>query len=341
MNWSQQRVYLKGMNDSKSTDNVRGISSLNEITESDNKKQKQEQTMGNINTSFLGGMNGTILLSQPDYKNQQNILHNNITERVLNEQIFDNKIFIDSYYRDHLKHKDPFKFTIKFNGIEPKKQPVTITLEDEQFQYHKYSEGDTDIVIDRVFRNIKSVSVDALIMPYYLSYKTAEDGSYEPSGPKLAKSKYKYLVLKINELRNGRCYSNNPALGKESFIMVMDDDICIHNQLWVPIHKSVAYFDSQLKVVDRLNVEICDDKGEKIYPMLDGKRHDFYADYAKTIDVAINLQNNNTEGSKELLNKLMPKLKSLKNITESLSPELHLTFNTIEPQINTLPQYRY
>lgn len=353
MNRSRQKIYLTGMNELSEIDNIG--------------KNTNYQGYQKYQNAYQGGMNGSVLLNQPNYTNPNNTIHNNIGNNVLLEQTFDNKIFIDTSFCDHSKNCDPFKFTVKFNGRHAKinyisatvvteisnninnmnnidnknniyidnKHKIYVNKDSNTFVYSKYLEGDSDIVFDRIFKNIKFVNVDALIMPDCITYKTNEDGSYSQCGHKLAKTKYKYLILKINELRNGRNYSNNPALGKESFIMKMDSDICLYNQIWIPIHKNVSYFDSQLKLIEKLNVEICDDKGVRLCTKLDGHCFDFFTDYRNTIDKVLHLQQLNTFDANEQIQQLLPKLKSLKNITESISPELHLTFNTLESQINT------
>lgn len=329
MNWSKQKSFLSGLHGSYATDNIRGTNDLTDYN---------GPSGGNYQSAFTGGMIGSMLVNKPDYANPHNNIHNNIGDRVLLEQLVDNKIFIDSYYRDHYRHYDPFKFTIKFNGIESKKEITALTVEGNVYDYCKYINGDTDIVFDRIFKNIRSVTINALILPYSINYVKKDDGSYDPSAHKLARHSYKYVILKINELRNGRCFSNNPALGRESFIMKMDTDICIFNQIWIPLHNNISYFESNLKIVDRLNVEICNHRGERLITTLDGQPHNFFLDYRKTIDEGLHLQE---QHNYDKLKELLPKLNSLKNITEAISPELYLTFNTLESQIDTKPQFSY
>ena len=331
MNITRQKAFLTGSTGTHVLDNVKVKSDLNE----------ENETYGNYNNSFKGGMSGNVLIKQPDYSNKDNIFHNNVGDRVLYEQVVDNKIFIDSTIRDYSRMPDPFMFIIKFNGIEPTTNNISISIDNHQYSYQKYIEGDTNIVIDRIFKNIKLITINTLMMPNYLEYKTTEDGSYDNIGRRLPKTSNKYLILKINELNNGRFFSNNKSFGKESFIMKMNDDVCVFLNRWIPFSDTVYYNNSQMRTLDKLTVEICDDKGKRLCPLLDGKKHDFFEEYRNLIDRFIYLQNKNTnESNKEIIN-LLPKLKSLKHITEHLSPELYLTIATLEPQINTLPQYRY
>lgn len=351
MNYSRQNAFMTGLNGGYGIEKIQGIDELgdangfNDGTTSSGKNHPNATYINGQNSNyrdaFQGGMYGTVYMGNPDYVNPMNNLHNNIGERVMLEQTFDNKIFIDTAFKDYSKHPEPFRFVVKFNGKDPKTKNVSVNVDDETYCYPKYIEGDTEIVFDRIFKNVKYVNVNAMILPNYIDYKEQKDGSYVPSGKKLANAAYKYLILKIEELKNGRCYSNNQSLGKEFFIMKKDDDVSFNNQIWIPIYKNVGYFDSQLKFVDRLTVEICDDKGKRLCTTLNGENFDFFAEYRKTIDLIKHLKNLKTDRADEQIDLLIPKLKSLKIITDYLSPELHLTFNTLEPQIDTKPQFRH
>lgn len=339
MNWSRQKEYMTGANGGYSTDPVKGTS---ELTDSNAFTGSSASTYaGDYQKSFQGGMIGTMLLGRPDYTNPGNLLHNNVGDRTLLDTIFENKIFIDASLRDYTKQPDPYKFTVKFNGTEPTIEKVSVTVDGDVYCYPVYLKGDTDIVFDRIFKNVRSVVVNTLIMPSHIEFTVEEDGSYTRTNNKLAKSAFKYLVLKINELRNERCFSNNKNLGSESFIMKMDDDLCINGQRWIPIHNTVAYPESYLKFIDRLNVDICNDRGERLFPKLDGKIHDFYGEYRKLIDTIKELQEMHSKDAKKKIDTLKPRLMSLKEIVRYLAPELHLTFMTVEPQIDTKPEYRY
>lgn len=328
MNWTKQKAYLTGMNQHSKIDNVNGINPMCESSEFHNKYQD----------AYRGGTNGSVFLGKQNFTNPCNNLHNNINDHVLKEQYFDNKIFIDSQFKDHSKHYDPYAFIVKLNGIEPVIEKRYIDIDGITYDYSIYLEGDTHVVLPKAFKNIKCINVNALIMPQYTDYESNDDGSYKPSNRQLAR-KYKYLLLKINELENHGQYSNNKYMGKECFIMKPYCESGINNEIWNPIHKTVNYFDSRLKTLNRLTVEICTDRGERLCTKLDGLNHDFHAEYRQLINKVIELRNNNTIGADEIIRKLVPKLDSLKEITMCINPEIHLTFNTIEPQIDTVPLF--
>jgi len=273
-----------------------------------------------------------VLLDSPDYKNQKNTIHNNIGMNVLEKQIFKNVLFIDSEFRDYSIYKNPFNFIVKFNGREPHITNVQAIVDDNIYTYTKYCAGDNCVLMDRVFKNIVSITIDTLFMPTNVDYKLV-DGNYVPNDEQLNKFYCKYIVLKINEIANEKHFTNNKKLGSNSFVMIYDD---INGRYggWIPVVDTIIYPVSNLKVIDKLTIEICDERGDPFHMTLDGTSYDFYAEYCSLIDKARNTPGSITDADKIRLN-------TLKNITQYMSPELHITFSILEPQINTQPLFRH
>ena len=326
---------------SYSTDNIRGLS---EIAETNG-------YMGNYNTAYKGGMSGNVLLDFPDYTNPKNLLHNNVGDSVLLAQLSNNKLFIDSSIRDFSKSPEPYRFVVKFNGIVANTQDISVTVNGEIFKYPKYLSGDTDVVMDRMFKNVKYITINNLILPKCITFKKKIDGIdvekyiYEKDENTIVE-KYKYITLKIAELVNNNCYSNNKAFGKESIILKIYNDRCNNNNIWEPIFgasNSIVYPESKLMTITRLTVEICDDRGVRLCPTLDGVKHDFFSEYIRLIDQIAISQMPPPQipilSSATILS-LLPKLRSIKDIVDNLSPELHITIGVMESQINTQSQFR-
>jgi hypothetical protein len=372
MNIRNSNAYLTGMGGVYKHSNVRGTS---EITDTDGFNRDFNGVMDNdtYKRANQGGINGKVFLDKYNYENPKNNLHNNIGSSVLLEQIMTNKILIDSSFQDHKNNPDPFRFIVKFNGIQPYYEDICVKFRlgsdsscssslsclycsssssgsscsyssynnEYEFSYLKYGSdnvkinGDNCVVIDKAFKNVKCVYIDELIMPVSITYKTTDDGSYKKCH-NLAHNKYKYLILKINELSNNRFFTSNKKMGNEAFIMKADKNICHNNHLWIPIYGSVCYPLSNLKNIDRLTIEICDDQNKRLVPQLDGVNHDFYADYVDTINYAKQKLDNDEEIEIEIINKL----NSLKEIIQGIYPEIHLTIDTVEAQINTIPGFR-
>lgn len=325
MNRTHQKSYFTGMNGNYSTNQVSGITKLTNTQESDYNEVYNEQK--------------SVLLGKPNYANPNNTLHNNLNETIMKEQLFYNKILINSEYRDYSKHPDPFSFIVKFNGTEAVIENVEININGNIYSYPKYISGDTQIVLPTNFKNIKNVQLNATVIPSYIEYTTQDDGSYKVNDIKTSAIN-KYVIVKIKELENYRNYTNNKNLGKESFVMVVDSLLGIDGEIWIPVYNSVGYFDSRLRNIDRLTIEICDYKGNKLCTKLDGKKHDFNAEYRKILNDIIAIRKYHEEKEAELMiQSLIPRLDSLVKITNYISPDVHLIFVSSEPQIDTLTNF--
>lgn len=334
MNRRRQAAFLTGniggntTNIPNVTNNQPGQSSLSSAT----------QDYGRYPETYAGGINGSMYVGYPDYKNQNVLFHNNVADNVMDEQVFENRIFIDSSLRDYSKnnYKNPFEFEVKFNGTQPKTEMINVIVGDEIYSYVSYLSGDFSVVFDRSFENLKATIINSLFLPHAIDYKTMPDGSYEHIGKGLDRKHFRYILLKVKELKNDRSFSNNPAFDAETFIMKLDDDTCFNHHRWIAMSKNVSYPNSSLKNIDKLTVSICDDRGKVLFPTLDGKKHDFFGEYRNLIDQIIVLQKKGKVNEIELLK---PKLNSLKHITSCLSPELHITLCILESQISTLPNF--
>lgn len=257
------------------------------------------------------------------------IIHNNIGNNILEKQIYKNVLFIDSEFRDYTIYKNPFSFIVKFNGKEPQTNIVQVNISDNIFYYTQYYNGDRCILIDRVFKNIVSITINTLFMPNNIAYETINN-DYVPVNTPINKFFSKYIVLKIDEISNEKNFTNNKNLGNNSYIMTYDD-ISGKYGTWIPVDSTIVYPVSNLKVIDKLTIQVCNDRGDIFYPILDGEQYDFFAEYKTLIDTE-----KTTPGSVDV-----NRLQTLKNITQSISPELHITFSILEPQINTQPLFRH
>ena len=339
MNRTTQRAYMSGGTTPNTGDDIKEVSELSSRGSYDDHRQQIpfDVDYSDRSLAFPGGLTGAIAMQQPNYANPKNLFHNNVSDKVLHEQVFENRLFIDSEIRDYARYRDPFAFVVKFNSVQPKYQNVAINIGGTEYSYQKCIQGDGSIIFDKVFRNVNSASINTLFMPHIAEFKTNEDGLYEKTDRKLGRMYYRYIVLKIKELSNGRSYSNNPAIGNGTFIMKVDDETCIKHHRWIPLTPYIAFPESKPINLDRLTIDICTDRGEPFMALLDDKPHDFYNEYFKLIDTVKILKANNDETA---IIKLVPKLDILKHITSFLSPELHISISTREPSIHTAPQYR-
>lgn len=327
-NWANQSAYLTGMQGQHVDEQIKGVNGFSDM----------HGTFNKYGNAYRGGMTGSTHLASPDYTNPNNLLHNNLNDNVMDVETLPTKLFINSFYKDYEKHPEPYNFVVKFNSITPTIEPVKVMIDNKEFSYPKYVDGERCVSIDRAFKNINHITVDIMIPPIYIDYETNSDGIFEPSGLRFAE-RYRYVLLKIPELRNCRKFSNAGHMGDDAFIMKVEQDMGVNNQCWLPIHNTISYFSSKLKNLDRLSIRLCDDKGNQLCTTLDGENYDFYKEYRRLIDKAMSLKKKNDAKSLERLESLVPKLECLKNIVEHVYIEIHFTMNILEPQLSTLPKF--
>jgi len=342
MNEATRREYLTGRNGFYETDNVNPISS----TFGSNAEYGRPDL-------FKGGMTGEQLVGQPSYSNPSNNIHNNIGSDVMLIQNMDCKVFIDSEYRNKT-YKDsrnrPFKFTVRFKNSEQTPVPNTVTLEynGEVYSYPDYdtqnkntssTNSGIDIVFPYEFHNVNYVKVNTLIMPRYIEYETTKDGAIKNVvGRKLAKTQ-RYLVLKIEQLNTIKKISNNPKIDGRCFIMKLDRESGFNNEFYIPIGDKISAFCSSLQNIDRLDIQILNKKGDELSPTLDGKPHNFHIDYKESIE-KLRRELAKPKKDQQVIDALELRLISLRHITSCIDPELHITINNINQQINTTPKFR-
>jgi hypothetical protein len=74
----------------------------------------------------------------------------------------------------------------------------------------------------------------------------------------------KFLILKIRELKNNRIYSTNTATSDNTFILHLDKCIGAENNIWISRCSTCTFPSSLLLNLDRLSIEFCNNRGEKL-----------------------------------------------------------------------------
>ena len=240
----------------------------------------QNMHYSNINEGFY---QNTPLINSPDYTNKKNVLHNNLSDNLLSENINEYNIYIDSNDRNKTNYYSPFEFKVNFgiNGDTPK--------------------------IDQEFNNVKFINLNYLILPPtnvifaqttsdfttggrgILNSYLISDASNSPPSITLGAgitwpitinsfTKNRYIILKIKELDNCKikstsCYSST-GIDKNSFVLFYDDDVKddsgnIIATIWKPKFGggSRVFLSSELKSIKSFTITLYDQYGNQIVPV--------------------------------------------------------------------------
>lgn len=233
------------------------------------------------------------LINQIDYTNQNNLLHNNVDDIVLDEHIIEYRINIDSLDRDIEKYPDPFCFTTKFNptidNYVRQKNLVNNGCNGQIYEYETvlYT-GDKRPHINREFRNIKYIKLDNIILPKYLELELDEDEIVGVPSSNLMNDRF--MTLTIPEIDMNEVYStfdtNNrtdPVTGQQYSVdkpfatIIQDSRLGQFYFSGTPYYGSKVYKNSLLGNLSSLTLKFFDSCGAPLkmnhllkYDELDG-----------------------------------------------------------------------
>lgn len=185
-----------------------------------------------------------------NYKNPGNLLHNNISDFVLDEQIIEYRVHTDSLDRDILYYNDPFHFKVIFAPSNSAPAPH----------------------INNTFRNVKYIKLENIVMPIF--NKVIEGGA---SGeyimdPSSRITNDRYISLVIKEIEHDRTYATWDANTRTSisgkhyvapspFALIFPDKILSTFFTGVPYYGTKVYKNSLLHNIDKLSIDFYDSCG--------------------------------------------------------------------------------
>ena len=249
--------------------NFRGMTTpqLNRFNNSGNR-------WNNLSTAFN---QNTPLIHSNDFTNKKNMLHNNLHDNILHEEVIEYEINLDSKDRDINAFPDPFHYKVTFNppSSRPDKDNVVFT-------------GPPKPHISREFKNVKYIKLDKIILPQY--FKTIIDG-----GPHIVDTgsnnmiNERFILLSIKELNNSFTYGTNSS-NEDNFASVYPDTF-VGSKFYYgsssSLHNGKMFKDSQLGNIKTLTIDFLDSHGNPIY--VDGldtsitditdARHPLYPDF--------------------------------------------------------------
>ncbi len=272
------------------------------------------------------------IIERHDFRNQQNVLHNNLGDSVLNEHITEYRINIDANDRDLNLYPNPFHFTTSF-GIS-KNRPN----------------------INREFRNVKYIKIESIILPKFhviqkylippppptttltaaqlqqqleLEDLNHNPGSSSSATPLFPQTDYrllpnqktldsdKFVILEIPELTNNRIFGTNTH--NENGFLIFPERIYDTYYTGTTYYSSKTYDDSTLHNITKLTFIFKDSYG-KPYTI-------------KIIDENFNILNEQLDSDPE--NRI--NIHNLNNVLYDL--HITLVIGVVENKLNTVTKY--
>lgn len=269
---------------------------------------QSSMTNSNQNNFSQAYQPNTSLISSQKYENLNQLLHNNVDSNLLNENYVDYTIHVDSGDRNATVFPNPYNFVLNFGGAGPGKNKHFNSA--GKLNIVEFN-GVPDPIIDRKFRNVKTVILDKIFFPKYIGYDLS---GTEYIGKVTLASRYRYVIVRIQELDNNRMYSTNNYVRDDSFVMYNDKTLGDANVgVWIASPYKRTYLKSALKNIDKFTIDIVDPKGNTIIPTWDNAGTNEYIPQSEL----------NNESTRDKYNF-----------------QIHFIFSVLENELNTKPNFR-
>jgi hypothetical protein len=227
---------------------------------------------------------------------------------------------VDSTDRNTKVFPSPYNFVLNFGSAGPSRNKFYDSA--GKLQIVDFN-GASDPIIDRKFRNVKTVILDKIFFPKYIGFqRTGTDPNYDYSGNVALASRYRYVIVRIKELDNNRMYSTNNYVRDDSFVMYNDKTLGEAGVgIWIASPYKRTYLKSALKNVDKFTIEVVDPQGNPIIPTWEN-------------DVI-------TPSHPESTNDPIPQSELDNEATrDKYNFQIHFIFSILENELNTKPNFR-
>jgi hypothetical protein len=217
------------------------------------------------------------MIDKINYKNPGNLIHNNVSDNVLDEQITEYRIHIDSLDRDISVYPDPLHFAVKFNptGRSNVRTEKYIDPHDKSkgtIIVNNYFESEPTPHIIKEFRNVKYIKLENISLPLFNKLSEINNEFVFDPSSKLIDDRF--ILLNIKELELERTYATydsstrtDPVTGKKYTspkpfaIIYPDKTTSSHYFSGIPYYGSRVYKNSSLGNLSQMTINILDSCG--------------------------------------------------------------------------------
>jgi len=207
------------------------------------------------------------IIERIDYRNNNELLHNNLQENVLSERIVEYKIMIDSRDRNVDAFPNPFKYAVTFNPAtrrlisqevytDPKKPCLGTKIVDESIGIAPSP------YINQEFKNVKYIKIDSVVLPQCA--KINDDGNDFDSVCDYTLPTDRFINMRIKELDSDQFFSTNNVVTNASFLLYPDKLLGTKYYVCSPYYNSRIYPNSKLGNISKLSIEFLDSFGNTL-----------------------------------------------------------------------------
>lgn len=286
---------------------------------------QSKQNVYNYNTAYTPN---TTILDKQDYKNKKEILHNNLNDNLLLENITHYTVHINSSDRNYTNYPNPFNFTVIYGGMG---KTIDKYFKSDGTLVTTIYDGQPDPKISRKFKNVKSIKLDHVIMPNtnviekIVGTDSKTEYSWGDADTNISANS-RYIIFKIKDIGNNKIYSTNANITDDCFILYPDQAMGPKHTLWIQSNdEALIYYDTALTNIDKMIFEVIDDQGN-IIAVIDGSDNKLNT---KTIYDDLVATRTSTD----------PILKTFTRIHKGMQIDIQITIGVAENLLNTDKNY--
>jgi hypothetical protein len=276
----------------------------------------------NLNKAF---MHNTPLIDANNYNNKNQLLHNNLGEKIFNERVVEYKIIMSSLDRDRQKFPSPFHMQVSFGNAN-----VYPNIE-ESMTNVKYVTLNSIIVpktfaVDTTKIDIGNSIHDILPLHSIFGDKKFCDDS-NPEHLFYSIGIKPFLLVKIKELDDSHLMGTSPMYQRNTFMMIPDQRVG-DSIIYKPKRSSIIYPNSQLKNLNMFTLTILDECGKEIYLVNENGNKIINQNINSNVNLNYNQYVSTYEDNKYV-----------KHTDKTMNIIYDFTFGVIENELNTLTSY--
>lgn len=204
------------------------------------------------------------IIETMDYKNQNNIIHNNLADNLMNENITEYRVMIDSVDRNIKAYPDPLSFIVKFGVLSGGSVNKNFNNDESAF-----FEGPPQPYINKDFKNVKYVKLDTIVLPQRINLEKDND-TYSCKN-RIADDRF--VSLNIESLEHTTMFATadnslrtNPDTGRmmttqRPFAVIIPDKLCQNHYLGIPYYGEKIFKSSNLGNITNMNIKFTDSLG--------------------------------------------------------------------------------
>lgn len=223
---------------------------------------------GNFRNAFdpmpsipFNGVQPKAMFSNHNFMNRNDLLHNNLYDIVLHEEIREYSILIDSKDRNIQIYPNPFKYKVTFNPLPTTREKIG----DKTIKY----ETPNPVIYEEMI-NVRYIVLEDIILPFFTKARFVPENINGKVLPVMkvntaeSLTDYLYIVLMIGEYTDVNCRSTNDVLS-ESFATVYFDNRINNTHYSGYSRDGIKIFDpDDLGLIKSFSIKFMDPYGKEL-----------------------------------------------------------------------------